>query len=77
MMERAGRSNPNNNDFQLWQQDNHPIELNTNERMRERLDYVHNNPVKAGFVGRPEDWLWSSAADYAGMKGLIEIRHMF
>ena len=76
MMERAGKSNPNNDDFQLWQQHNQPIELNTNEKMRERLEYVHNNPVKAGFVGRPEDWLWSSAGDYAGMKGLIEVRYM-
>ena len=76
MMERAGKSNPNNDDFQLWQQHNQPIELNTNEKMRERLEYVHNNPVKAGFVGRPEDWLWSSAGDYAGMQGLIGIRFM-
>jgi putative transposase len=33
----------------------------------QRLDYIHQNPVKAGFVRQAEDWLWSSAADYAGI----------
>jgi putative transposase len=31
----------------------------------EKLEYIHNNPVAAGLVGRPEDWSWSSAAHYA------------
>jgi hypothetical protein len=33
-----------------------------------------NNPVKAELVGRPEDYLYSSAHDYSGEKGLVEIR---
>jgi REP element-mobilizing transposase RayT len=76
LMQRAGESNPNNIDFQLWQQHNQPIELNTAEKMRERLNYLHNNPVQAGFVSKSEDWLWSSAGDYAGMKGLLDIKLM-
>ena len=27
------------------------------------VDYIENNPVKAGLVDRPEDWIWSSAAE--------------
>jgi len=42
--------------------------------MHQKLDYLHNNPVVAGFVEKPEDWLYSSAKDYyTGMKGLIDI----
>jgi hypothetical protein len=38
--------------------------------------YLHNNPVQAGFVSKSEDWSWSSAGDYAGMKGLIDTKLM-
>lgn len=74
MFERAGKKNKRNSDFQLWQQHNHPIELNTNEMMDQRLDYlpavllwqagIHNNPVEAGFVDNPSAWIWSSCASY-------------
>ncbi|HLF33357.1 MAG TPA: transposase [Cyclobacteriaceae bacterium] len=71
----TGLTNKRNNDFQLWQQHNHPIELSTNEMMDQRLDYTHYNPVKAGFVEKPEDWLWSSAMDYYGTgKGKLELK---
>jgi len=73
LMQRAGRKNSNNNEFQLWQQNNHPIELITPAIMHQKLDYIHDNPVKAGIVERPEDYLYSSARDYYGIKGLIQI----
>ena len=40
--------------------------------MDEKIDCVHNNPVEAGLVFRAEDYLCSSAADYAGEKGLLD-----
>ena len=74
MMRQTGLKNSNNNDFQLWQQHSHPIELNTNELMDQKLEYIHLNPVKAGFVDIPEAWIYSSARDYATkLKGLIDI----
>ncbi len=73
MMERAGKKNGNNNDWQLWQQHNHPIELNSNEMLDQRLGYLHMNPVVSGFVNEPEHWKYSSAIDYAGYKGLLDI----
>ena len=73
MMERAGKQNSNNSDFQFWQQHNQPIELNTNDLMQQKLDYIHNNPVASGFMDNAEEWLFSSARDYAGGKGLLEI----
>lgn len=72
-MKTAGHLNRRNKDFQFWQQHNYPIELSDNNMMDQRLNYIHNNPVKAGFVSRPEDWLYSSARDYCGENGLLEI----
>lgn len=46
---RAGAKNSNNKVYQFWQQDNHPIELSTNEMIDQRLDYLHENPVVSGF----------------------------
>jgi putative transposase len=74
MMEEAGKKNSNNIGFQLWQQDNHPIALSTEKIMQQKLDYLHNNPVEAGFVEKPEDWLYSSAKQYyTEQKGKIDI----
>ena len=71
MFERAGKYNPNNKDFQLWQQDSHPVLMDTREKVHQRLHYTHYNPVTAGFVVEPEHWRWSSAIDYCGGKGLL------
>jgi len=73
MFEREGQTNPNNEYHQFWEQDSHPIELFSNEVMQQKLDYIHDNPVRAGWVDRPEHYLYSSARDYAGEKGLLDI----
>ncbi len=57
----------------FWQDSYHPIELNNNKIMDQKLNYTHENPVKAGIVERAEDYLYSSARDYVGIKGLIDI----
>jgi hypothetical protein len=49
------------------QQDNHPIELFDHKILHQKLDYVHYNPVVAGIVEKPEDYLYSSARDYCGV----------
>jgi REP element-mobilizing transposase RayT len=77
MFERAGKRNSNNKDFQFWNQDNHPIELSTPLMLKQRLDYLHENPVRAGIVFEPQDYVYSSACDYYGnRKGMIEIEHL-
>ena len=75
MMERAGKKNSNNNDWQFWQQHNKPIEIRDKEMFDKTLEYIHQNPVKAGFVTRPEDWKYSSACDFCGMEGLVELSY--
>ena len=72
MMERAGRKNPHNNDWQFWQDSNQPIVLFSLPVIKQKLDYLHNNPVESGFVNSPEDYVYSSARDYAGETGMLE-----
>lgn len=38
----------------------------------EKVRYIYNNPVEQGLLHRPEDCIYSSATDYAGMPGLLE-----
>ena len=57
---------------QFWRHDNHPIELWSNKVIAEKICYIHNNPVDEGLVYRPEDYVYSSARDYCGEKGLLD-----
>jgi REP element-mobilizing transposase RayT len=75
MMERAGKKNGNNKDWQFWQQHNKPLEIQDQEMFDKSLTYIHQNPVAAGFVTRAEDWKYSSAKDFYGMKGLVELSY--
>ena len=72
MMERAGKKKSNISKRQFWQQHNKPIELWSGKVIKQKIDYIHNNPVEEGIVFRPEDYKYSSAADYAGEKGLLD-----
>jgi len=56
----------------IWQDDNHPIDLQEIDAFQ-KLQYIHDNPVKAGIVEFPEQYIYSSAKDYAGIKGLVKI----
>ena len=77
LFKQAGKINSRNSNYQFWQQDNHPIELSSHEMMDQRLEYIHNNQVKAGIVEKAEDYLYSSAIDYfTGRKGLLEIEFL-
>lgn len=73
MMKEAGLKNSNVKDMQFWQQNNHPIELCNPWIIDQKVDYIHNNPVVAGFVTEPHHWKYSSAIDYSGGKGVLEI----
>ncbi|HHL58090.1 MAG: transposase [Bacteroidetes bacterium] len=61
------------NKYKVWKDGNHPIEIYSNTVIDQKLDYLHNNPVKAGIVYKPEEYVYSSAVDYAGGKGLIDV----
>ncbi len=60
-------------EYQFWQEGSHAEMVFSEAVMREKLEYIHQNPVKRGYVDVPEHWRYSSARDYAGQKGLMEV----
>lgn len=70
MFRYFGKYNTQNKEFQFWQQHNHPIELWSENVIKQKVAYLHNNPVKAGFVAEPNHWLYSSANEFSEIKVL-------
>lgn len=58
---------------QVWQEGSHPQLIQGEVMMRQKLDYTHNNPVARGYVDDPLHWRYSSARNYAGIPGLLEV----
>lgn len=73
---KAGAKNSNNKEYQFWRQDNQPKELLPYQEsfMEQKLYYIHNNPVEAGIVENAEEYIYSSARDYVGKKGLLDVK---
>jgi putative transposase len=59
--------------YQVWQEGSHPEWIQNDAMMRQKLEYVHHNPVKRGYVDEPEHWRYSSARNYAGRDGLLDV----
>ena len=59
--------------YQFWQEGVHPEVIKDRDMMRERIEYIHNNPVQRGYVDEPEHWRYSSARNYAGDDGLLDV----
>lgn len=57
----------------FWQDDNHVENIFTYDFYKQKLNYIHQNPVRQEIVDRPEDYLYSSARNYAGLDGLLGV----
>ncbi len=62
--------------YKFWMDDNHAISLARRELIAQKLNYIHQNPVKQMIVSNPVDYLFSSAIDYADGKGFVNISHL-
>ena len=60
--------------YQLWQEGSHPEQILNETMMREKLEYLHHNPVRRGYVEDPRHWRYSSARNYAGMEALLTLK---
>jgi REP element-mobilizing transposase RayT len=65
-----------NRTYKVWRDGNHPILLDSVVVLQQRLDNVHNNPVDALIVSEASHYIYSSAIDYSGGKGLLPIKHL-
>jgi len=59
--------------YQVWEEVSHPQLIQDDVVLRQKLDYIHNNPVKRGYVDDPIHWRYSSARNYAGFQGLLPV----
>jgi len=73
MFTRAGKKNATTTKYQFWQQHNKPIELWSPKVIKQKLDYIHNNPIEGGFVTEATDWKYSSARNYVEDHTILEI----
>jgi len=71
--EFAAMSHKRNSDFQFWTHENHAIEINSSKFLQQKMNYIHQNPVRAMIVENAEDYIYSSAGNYFKNKGIIEI----
>jgi REP element-mobilizing transposase RayT len=60
-------------EYQLWQQGSHPQVIEDEKVMIQKIEYIHNNPVKRGYVADPVHWRYSSARNYSGLEGLLDV----
>jgi len=72
VFKKTAKKASNVNEYQFWRHGNHPIEIWSNKVIAQKIRYIHNNPVEAGLVFRAEEYIFSSAIDYCGEKGLLE-----
>ncbi len=72
--EFAGKFDNRIKKFKFWQETNHAIILDNNELLDQKIKYIHENPVRALIVGTPHEYLFSSARDYSGEKGYVDVQ---
>ena len=60
-------------DYQVWQEGFHPKIVYSEDILMQKVEYIHHNPVRAGFVEKAEDWLYSSARNYLGLNHIMDI----
>lgn len=59
--------------YKFWMDGLHAVAVDSNHFFEQKLQYIHQNPVESMIVDEPEDYLFSSARDYAGRKGLVKV----
>ncbi len=75
IFKREREGNSRNKEYQFWRQDNQPKECYSQQFTTQKIEYVHDNPVRAGIVDKAEEYIYSSARDYYYGKnvGLLQI----
>ena len=59
--------------FQLWQEGSQPKMIETEVMLRQKLECIHDNPLKRGYVSDPTHWRYSSARNYAQIESLVAV----
>ncbi|MBK5192481.1 MAG: transposase [Flavobacteriaceae bacterium] len=71
-LHKATFSHTRNKNYQVWQAGNHAEEIYSEKFLWSKLDYIHLNPVRSGFVAKASDYVYSSASNYIHGNGVLE-----
>ena len=63
--------------YQIWEEGFHPKLIQSDSMMKEKIDYIHHNPVKRGYIEDATHWRYSSAKDYMGIEGLLKVERVW
>ena len=63
--------------YQVWQEGIQAKLIQDEKTMIQKIEYIHNNPVKRGYVDETIHWRYSSARDYQGERGLLAVERMW
>lgn len=64
-------------EYQVWQEGIQPKLIQNDTMMKDKIEYIHNNPVKRGYVDEAQHWRYSSARDYEGSIGLLDVEQFW
>jgi len=70
------KAHKSNSEYQLWQEGFQPKLIQSEAMFMDRIYYIHHNPVKRGYVDEAKHWRYSSARNYDGQDGLVDIERI-
>ncbi len=71
VFKQAASMHKRNSHYQVWTHENHAVHVYSDKFVTQKLDYIHMNPVRAGLVRQPEDYIYSSACNYADESAVL------
>ena len=72
LFEFSAKQHKRNEKYQIWTHENHAELIYSNQFMDSKINYIHDNPVRSGIVEKAEDYLYSSARNYADLEGVLD-----
>ena len=73
LLQQSRRAQRPDRTYQVWTAGSYPKQLQTAAMTRQKIAYIHDNPVRRGYVDEATHWRYSSARNYAGQQGLIDV----
>ncbi|MCW3786368.1 REP-associated tyrosine transposase [Plebeiibacterium sediminum] len=73
LFKKAAKKHNRNSQYQVFTHENHAVQLYSDKFIDQKLDYIHENPVRAGLVMEPQDYIYSSATNYAEESSVLDV----
>ncbi|MCL2593328.1 MAG: transposase [Defluviitaleaceae bacterium] len=73
LFEFSAKQHKRNSKYQVWTHENHAEIIYSDKFIEQKINYIHENPVQAGIVEKAEDYLYSSARNYADLSTVLEV----